>query len=415
MAAEARYLKYTQNETKHKNFNVDTDISKNTFEKNDSIDAKVFCDPFGFKQHIGECWSDAIQQAILFADGIKEVSQPFFLKSTRNDIEIAIIKAFLKIQNIDSTPEEFEKIKHDEDAQKSIAKLADAFMLIKRRLLNKYKHIQGIPEENLEVCMKIENPLKRFHTFLEKTSAESRKLRRTQSAYFGIMSANALKKAFNANLNNLNAAGFAGSSETYTQLIQTFFMVLGIDASILSNEEIGNQSFNAVILSCHYVNFTNIEKDGELKYYKYKNENRTNWDLSGPPVKRGRKQHKVCFYYCGKKLLYFDNNKGLYETPEGLDVTKINGVLYDNDGVTFVVIDSVLFPEPGKDYSTASVILNSVFHDGKLKPAKETYEYLHNKKYTSYLHFTEGQYIVLNKATGGRRTRRRTRRRARKH
>ena len=34
------------------------------------------CDFIGFSQHKGECWNDTIQETFLFADGLKEVTQP---------------------------------------------------------------------------------------------------------------------------------------------------------------------------------------------------------------------------------------------------------------------------------------------------------------------------------------------------
>ncbi len=38
----------------------------------------TLCDSLGFFQHYGECWNDAVQMAVLYTDGLKELTQPFF-------------------------------------------------------------------------------------------------------------------------------------------------------------------------------------------------------------------------------------------------------------------------------------------------------------------------------------------------
>lgn len=48
----------------------------------------TLCDSLGFFQHYGECWNDAIQMAVLYTDGIKELTQPllYFTKITHEYI-----------------------------------------------------------------------------------------------------------------------------------------------------------------------------------------------------------------------------------------------------------------------------------------------------------------------------------------
>ena len=46
----------------------------------------TLCDPIGFSQHSGECWSDSILQSFIFADDFKDVVQPL-LYNTFSDAE----------------------------------------------------------------------------------------------------------------------------------------------------------------------------------------------------------------------------------------------------------------------------------------------------------------------------------------
>lgn len=58
---------------------------------------KPICDPIGFKQHEGECANDAFQQMILFADELKEITQPYMFDNTIVDkIDDTELKKYIK-------------------------------------------------------------------------------------------------------------------------------------------------------------------------------------------------------------------------------------------------------------------------------------------------------------------------------
>lgn len=97
--------------------------------------------------------------------------------------------------------------------------------------------------------------------------------------------------------------------------------------------------------------------------------------------------------------MYYDNNRGLYETPLGLDITKINGVLYTEDNsVIFVVIQSIV-----DEFPVIMPEIEFVFHENKLKPVSEVYDYLTSFKYSSYLQLTKGHFIIpIGNAVGGK-------------
>ena len=54
------------------------------------------CDFIGFSQHKGECWNDTIQEIFLFADGLKEVTQPLIYNlDTRYDVLSELVSSRL--------------------------------------------------------------------------------------------------------------------------------------------------------------------------------------------------------------------------------------------------------------------------------------------------------------------------------
>ncbi len=113
------------------------------------------------------------------------------------------------------------------------------------------------------MCLDIKNPVERFHRLLEKTNPESRKLRRTQSAYFGIMSANAIKRGLN--IEN-NVSGLYGTDDIYQNIIFTFVYILNLKFKIethIMHRIIAvppNLVYNSVVFTCFYVIFNKLSK-----------------------------------------------------------------------------------------------------------------------------------------------------------
>jgi hypothetical protein len=58
---------------------------------------KPICDPIGFKQHSGECANDAFQQLLLFADDLKDITQPkMFDTELHSKIDDSELKKYIK-------------------------------------------------------------------------------------------------------------------------------------------------------------------------------------------------------------------------------------------------------------------------------------------------------------------------------
>ncbi len=67
---------------------------------------KELCDSEGFYQHLGECWHDAFQMILFFADTYKEITQPFFIN---NKITKELI-LHNSLGNLDAKPEDFPEL-----------------------------------------------------------------------------------------------------------------------------------------------------------------------------------------------------------------------------------------------------------------------------------------------------------------
>ncbi len=132
------------------------------------------CDNLGFKQHSGECWSDAIQQFFLFADGCKEITQS---KLYKEELEFS-----------DSVKSPFQKY----------------LTLVQRRFIHHYNYLATM-DKDLQVC--------NFPSIVRRTlesSTESAAVLKRQ-----ISSTTSVKAA-----RLYNTKGVGGSSDNLKEVIE---------------------------------------------------------------------------------------------------------------------------------------------------------------------------------------------------
>jgi hypothetical protein len=262
-------------------------------------DKGAICDSEGFYQHEGECWNDAIQMLFLFSDGIKEVVQE---KLANNEIDINFIPH-------DSIPLIIKSYNDYQKYQENlIAKYASSDPLFARAffrpppLTNEQiiesllfyleflkhrfaRHYTMELNRREEECKEIHNPIKILHT--RGKNAE-------MAAIFGNPSVNphsnlTLKK-YKAD-RNIHGASSAQQIYLMSILIHTFFP--------------RSETYP------HYMVSIMQEPIGYVETY-----NRILHDLQyiyGILVKTT--SHATCFYTCGGRDFFYEDNNGPFLFP----------------------------------------------------------------------------------------------------
>lgn len=110
------------------------------------------CDSTGFFQHFGECWSDSIQMCMLYSDGLKEITQPYFYNA-EPDFEqiVATIRQIVK---------EFGFSEESEDEIKTMSELALIYLNILKRRFRRHYSTEIQRREIIPECALDEEKLK---------------------------------------------------------------------------------------------------------------------------------------------------------------------------------------------------------------------------------------------------------------
>lgn len=303
----------------------------------------LICDPVGFRQHTGECWSDSLIQLILFCDGIKMVSQPFFFRGTKESFDAAV----------EPGPQ------HDYYVR--------LLMLIKQRLINKYKLLTsfrqtyGISPERLinrfpspvtrhlalESCL---NPLKvtvnnagltpgqaKRRKWMEMANRTAkRQMHRRKSFVRSTATKNIIFKlprgnttdTFAIEILNLILSLLNLPNVVTNPVLHYTYVGLYDNNSTLNNAILENRSINGAYASGYMIPLQHYVKgiDGiirpkvnDVKFKEIVSDN--SYDFQG---------HAVAFYKCNGVLYYYDDNYGIFKCPDGLDIRKINCIFYDS-------------------------------------------------------------------------------------
>ena len=243
------------------------------------------CDPIGYSQHGGECWSDTLQQLILFSDGLKEYTQPFFYNTPYSEIE-ARIDRFV-----------------DADFAPILKKYVKAMQV---RFISHYNLlVTGNPD--FETCVEAPDYRSMIAISSHGTSPISaeHKLYRQRSL---IMSLEAARSVVGWD-KETSGAGRDQYELIYSSLIQLldagFSIRLKEHASLTGDETI--------------LGYLGLTTNYHIKEYSFSDDKNNPQFL----VKIGN-GHASGFLKCNNKFFFYDDNTGLFET--GLPFSEIGNV-----------------------------------------------------------------------------------------
>jgi len=186
----------------------------------------VICDPIGFRQHSGECWSDSIQQIILFCDTIKETSQPFFLNNSEAEFTSIL-----------------ENYEHIKNSKETLLKAVHLLMLIKKRFINKYNSLKEFTKNNKGVMCLLDDypdPVKRYDVFQKFFKPEKQTLKRQKSEFLGMVSANLIKNTLTENNKATNLIEAGASKTVIVKAIAELLKIIGLNHTIIESQVISS-------------------------------------------------------------------------------------------------------------------------------------------------------------------------------
>lgn len=244
----------------------------------------ALCDPIGYSQHGGECWSDTLQQLILFSDELKDYTQPYYYNTPYTTIAMKI----------------------DIFVEESLRDIVKQYVqAMQTRFINHYNLIATANPE-FESCVSAPDYRRTM------IHSDKFKLYRQQSFVSALESARSV------------VGWEEEKSGAYTKQYETLFNILvmltdadtSIDIKPVDEIEPGSKVYSYFLSTVYY------DVQGSLGKTALKEE-------LFVIVKGG---HVVGFFKCGGKLYFYDDNRGSIETNLPFsDISKLSGILIDRD------------------------------------------------------------------------------------
>jgi hypothetical protein len=170
----------------------------------------VVCDTIGYKQHLGECWSDSIQQIFMFADGFKETTQDYLYNTPFSTIERKVAE-MVKMYNKEVR----------DDLQDTGTRY---LQYMQERFINHYDSLHSKEPNFLASQQKCkENP---FASRIEKPPLRSQK-----SFEASVLGARILKNKYDPTVSS-NSSGL--QSEISNQLYMFLFSFFGFNYNLVT-------------------------------------------------------------------------------------------------------------------------------------------------------------------------------------
>jgi hypothetical protein len=363
---------------------------------NDGI-ARVVCDPRGYSQHTGECGHDSFQQSLLFADGLKEITQPFFLTTSNDDIKQRIDETLASILGAQYLGQ-FKEF--------TLKKAEDAILSLKKRFINRYKVITSISQNGLQQAMETPYYLNKraiiARTLAEPEINDEPKLSASHSCQYALESSVTLKN-LSVFMHNLPSTPIYEPGSTAIQVFKLWEFVIKLFGLQLTAElKNDHTEFSTIMIpeknikviqcsgpaiygtDCTFDKLCNA--DGTPKNY---DDVRTSFGMNAG--------HSVSIYKCNNLAQYYDDNIGVNGMPAIDNLNKIDGIIINNARVM------PLFYNNG---TNSFNVYDSKTHEYK-NLTKKVFSSL--GQIVSIMIFREKIYITKPATAGGSRSTRRNR------
>lgn len=278
------------------------------------------CDPLGFSQHVGECWSDSIQQMILFSDKFKDKTQ-YELYNKPDEYWIdRINKLFQFLKNADYS--EYIKTTFGFDILRLHKAFKNFFLNFKERFKAHYDFIIH-PEFPKNSSCPLLRP--RLEEFPANTNIKRKyTLKRTISEKTSISSARGIEAEHNishygsipeSNINRSNTGLASKGSGFIINLVLWVFGIGYISQLITDASQIDTTT---VVAALYHFSIPTLKKDEFGKLIL---------NDKGKLISLNPRGHACSLYICDGKTIFYDNNRG----PFAIDIPfeeaiKITGV-----------------------------------------------------------------------------------------
>jgi hypothetical protein len=326
----------------------------------------IVCDSLGYEQHFGECWSDTLQQIIMFADGFKEKTQEYMYTTPYPTLQTKINHLF------ESTGTE--KTSERDDFQDTATRYVQ---YMQERFINHYDLLHSDDPEFLRTKQECS-----LNPFLLRTTLGPA-VRRQKSMETAVSAARLFKNKYNLNIYS-NSSGL--SADIYNGLYMMLFNLFELNYSIneidiiiynqfcfqlrqlqktsnnKNNNNNNNNNNNDIIKHLQI----NIQKDKTIIKSLFEQTNIKAIHISGFYIKKQgmapESGHACAFLKCDSIYYYYDDNIGLLQ----VDIPNFEYLLEEKEIIpsfqNVKISGILLYPTMNKYYFIIAESYNSKFY-----------------------------------------------------